>query len=134
MIAVLFAIIVKFFRVWFTCLFLVCLMEAKWIDVAHKQHIYCLLSWQTIELLLHPNAYFASEILCLICLTNMSYSSLFTLQNFTEISRGYFIYRKFDSYTFCDYLFRQSAFTQEPITSNLVIQSSSAIEVRLILG
>jgi len=34
----------------------------------------------------------------------------------------------------CDYLFRQSTFTQELIASNLVIQSSLAIEVQLILG
>jgi len=46
---------------------------------------------------------------------------------------------KFDAYTMSlqcclRHYFRQSIFTQEPITSNQVIQSSSAIEVQLILG
>jgi len=126
MIAVFFVIIGKIYRIWFTCLFLVCVMEAKGIGVGHKPYIYSY--WQTIESLLQSNACFASETLChtsvcslfLWCCNMLRYMlhSWKTLLNFgcgmefscftsllvefyKEISRNYFIYTgKFDAYNF----------------------------------
>lgn len=59
MIEVLFVTISNFYRVWFTCLFLACLMEVKWIGVAISPS-----SWQTIVLVLDCILYLGSVMFC----------------------------------------------------------------------